>query len=94
MTCTLIRRIFLFHPRFVSVKLAVIIVTLSIVLVACGGSTPQTQTQSKYGGNISVGLNSDVVTLDPLKSSAFVDRQVMLNLYDTLVRVNEQKWSG
>jgi peptide/nickel transport system substrate-binding protein len=90
MTCTLIRRIFLFHPRFVSVKLAVIIVTLSIVLVACGGSTPQTQTQSKYGGNISVGLNSDVVTLDPLKSSAFVDRQVMLNLYDTLVRVNEQ----
>jgi|SRR5713226_132296 len=51
------------------------------------GSPPATP--SKYNGKIDVGLDSDAVTLDPLKSSAFVDRQVMLNLYDTLVRLDE-----
>ncbi|GAC1393203.1 MAG: ABC transporter substrate-binding protein [Ktedonobacteraceae bacterium] len=70
--------------------LALISFTLATVLVACGGSSPSSTTQSKTGGNISVGLSSDAVTLDPLKSSALVDRQVMLNIYDTLVRVNQQ----
>ncbi len=66
--------------------------SLAVFLVACGGgSSPSTSnTSSKYTGNISVGLDSDVVTLDPLKSSAFVDRQVMLNIYDTLVAINAQ----
>jgi peptide/nickel transport system substrate-binding protein len=35
-------------------------------------------------------LASDAITLDPLQSSALVDRQVMLNLYDTLVKLNAQ----
>src|SRR6266567_2103317 len=64
-----------------------VIILFTTVLVACGGSPPATP--SKYNGKISVGLDSDAVTLDPLKSSAFVDRQVMLNLYDTLVRLDE-----
>ncbi len=68
--------------------LSVIFLILAVVLVACGGSSPSTST-SKYNGNISVGVDSDIVTLDPLKSSAYVDRQVMLNIYDTLVRVDE-----
>ncbi|HET9922024.1 MAG TPA: ABC transporter substrate-binding protein [Ktedonobacteraceae bacterium] len=70
--------------------LVVMSISLVFVLVACGGSTPSTSSSSKYTGNISVGLDSDVVTLDPLKSSAFVDRQVMLNIYDTLVALNAQ----
>ncbi|HEV2239152.1 MAG TPA: ABC transporter substrate-binding protein [Ktedonobacterales bacterium] len=37
-----------------------------------------------------MGLTSDTVTMDPLKSSALVDREVMLNIYDTLVRVDAQ----
>jgi peptide/nickel transport system substrate-binding protein len=64
-----------------------VIILFTIVLAACGGSSPATP--SKYNGKISVGLDSDAVTLDPLKSSAFVDRQVMLNLYDTLARLDE-----
>jgi peptide/nickel transport system substrate-binding protein len=64
-----------------------LVIIASLVLVACGGGTPAAP--SKYNGKISVGLDSDVVTLDPLASSAFVDRQVMLNIYDTLVRVDE-----
>src|SRR5258708_7156083 len=68
--------------------LSIIFLILAVVLVACGGSPPSTST-SKYTGNISIGVDSDIVTLDPLKSSAFIDRQVMLNIYDTLVRVDE-----
>jgi peptide/nickel transport system substrate-binding protein len=67
-----------------------IVFFLLILLAACGGGSATQQPQSKYGGNLSVGLNSDVVTLDPLKSSALVDRQVMLNIYDTLVKVDAQ----
>src|SRR5579884_1211580 len=67
----------------------IVLSCLTLFLSACGGSSPQSS-QPKAGGNISVGLDSDVVTLDPLKSSALVDRQVMLNLYDTLVKVNAQ----
>jgi peptide/nickel transport system substrate-binding protein len=67
----------------------IVLTCLSLFLSACGGSSPQSS-QPKTGGNISVGLGADVVTLDPLKSTALVDRQVMLNLYDTLVKVNAQ----
>jgi peptide/nickel transport system substrate-binding protein len=70
---------------------AIILFISMFILVACGGgSTTPSVTHSKLGGNLNVGLNSDVVTLDPLKSSALVDRQVMLNIYDTLVKVNAQ----
>src|SRR6266700_2306720 len=83
------------HPLRV-IACASIFVIFSLALAACGGTsnTPSSQvTQTpriQSGGNISVGLNADVVTLDPLKSSALVDRQVMLNLYDTLVKVDAQ----
>jgi peptide/nickel transport system substrate-binding protein len=55
-----------------------------MLLSACGqGSAPSTK-----GGDLKVGLAADLSTLDPLTSSSFYDRQVMLNLYDTLVRVD------
>ncbi len=64
---------------------------LLVVLAGCGSSSgPQTSNGPVTGGTLNVGLTSDVVTLDPLKSSALVDRQVMLNVYDTLVRVDAQ----
>src|SRR6266699_4150918 len=69
--------------------LSVIFIVLTVALSGCGGGTQSTTTTSKYKGDISVGVDSDIVTLDPLKSSALVDRQVMLNIYDTLVRVDE-----
>lgn len=60
------------------------------VLAACGssGNTPTTSSSSKYGGNIKVGLDADVTTLDPLQSTSLYDRQVMMNIYDTLVRLD------
>src|SRR5579875_3329760 len=73
--------------------LPLVSVLLVLLLVACGGGSSTNQTSSttvKKGGNIVVGLDSDVVTLDPLNSSALVDREVMLNIYDTLVKVNAQ----
>ena len=59
---------------------------LALTLAACGGTS--TSTGTKAGGTLNVGLDSDVVRLDPVKSTALVDRQVMLNMYDTLVRVD------
>src|SRR5579872_49973 len=67
---------------------SLMLIVLVAVLAACGGGTTNNNT-SKYTGNISVGVDSDIVTLDPLQSTALVDRQVMLNIYDTLVRVDE-----
>ncbi len=70
------------------ISLVIISITLVATLAACGGSAAPSSTSSKYGGNIKVGLDADVTTLDPLKSSSLYDRQVMLNIYDTLVRLN------
>ena len=65
----------------------VVLLSLVTVLAACG-SSPATTTSSKFGGNIKVGLDADVTTLDPLQSTSLYDRQVMLNIYDTLVRLD------
>ncbi len=69
-------------------SLPVVLIILTVILAACGGGSTTTN-PSKYNGNISVGVDSDIITLDPLKSTALIDRQVMLNIYDTLVRVDE-----
>lgn len=62
-----------------------------LLLAGCGGgSSSATSGGPKTGGALTVGLDTDAVTLDPLKSTALVDRQVMLNIYDTLVRVDEK----
>ncbi|HEU5437942.1 MAG TPA: ABC transporter substrate-binding protein [Ktedonobacterales bacterium] len=62
-----------------------------LLLAGCGGTGNGTSASGpKTGGTLTVGLDSDVVTLDPLKSSALVDREVMLNIYDTLVRVDDK----
>jgi peptide/nickel transport system substrate-binding protein len=65
----------------------VVILSLVTILSACGGATTTTN-QSKFGGNIKVGLDADVTTLDPTLSSSLYDRQVMLNIYDTLVHLD------
>ncbi|HEX8730934.1 MAG TPA: ABC transporter substrate-binding protein [Ktedonobacterales bacterium] len=63
---------------------------LALSLAACGGPAGGGTGSIKTGGTLNIGLDSDAVTLDPLKSTALVDRQVMLNMYDTLVRVDTQ----
>jgi len=41
-------------------------------------------------GTLNVGLQSDIVTMDPSLSSAYVDRQVMINIYDSLFQYTPQ----
>jgi peptide/nickel transport system substrate-binding protein len=65
--------------------LPVFFILFVFLFSACGSGS--TTTTSK-GGDLKVGLAADLSTLDPLTSSSFYDRQVMLNIYDTLVRVD------
>ena len=78
------------HTQKAFISLVIISITLVAALAACGGASPTTSTSSKYGGNIKVGLDADVTTLDPTLSTSLYDRQVMLNIYDTLVALNAQ----
>ena len=73
-----------FRPLLLLAALAV------LLLAGCGGSGTTGSSGPKTGGTLIVGLDSDVVTLDPLLSTALVDREAMLNLYDTLVRSDEK----
>jgi peptide/nickel transport system substrate-binding protein len=66
------------------------LILLALLFASCGSNASTNTTNSKFGGTLNVGLDSDAVSLDPLLSTALVDRQVMLNLYDTLVRVDAQ----
>jgi peptide/nickel transport system substrate-binding protein len=67
----------------------VLFLIATFLLTACGGGSSSSQT-NQSGGNLNVGLASDAVTLDPLQSSALYDRQIMINMYDTLVQINSQ----
>lgn len=70
--------------------LPVMAILFVLLLAACGGTQSTANTKSKFGGKLNVGLGADIITLDPLMSSSFYDRQVMLNIYDTLVRGDAQ----
>ncbi|HKS71261.1 MAG TPA: ABC transporter substrate-binding protein [Ktedonobacterales bacterium] len=62
-----------------------------LLLAGCGGNGNTSSSGGpKTGGTLTVGLDSDVVTLDPLKSTALVDREAMFNIYDTLVRSDQK----
>ncbi len=65
-----------------------IALVLAFALAGCTSGAGGQTSGPKTGGTLNVGLDSDVVTLDPLKSSALVDREVMFNMYDTLVTVD------
>src|SRR6266699_3948321 len=79
------------QARTLPATLTFLFVALVLVLSACGGGStgPQSTTGSKYGGTLNAGLPADVTTLDPLKSGSLYDRQAMLNIYDRLVRIDE-----
>src|SRR4051794_30873003 len=54
-----------------------LVCVLLVALAGCGGTSGSGGSNAPVsGGTLNVGLTSDVVTLDPLKSSALVDRQV------------------
>ncbi len=63
-------------------KLVLMLVLLLTFSLAVGAVAPQT------GGELSVGLDADPPMLDPHMSTARVDRQVFMSLYDTLVELD------
>ncbi|QSO47845.1 ABC transporter substrate-binding protein [Alicyclobacillus mengziensis] len=50
-----------------------------------GNSAGTTTTSSASSNTLYIGLQADPPTLDPMLSTALVDRQIMLNIYDTLI---------
>ena len=61
-----------------------------VVSAACStGSGPTSAAATpKAGGTLKVALESELRTLDPLKSSQRVERQVYYNIYDSLVTID------
>lgn len=59
-------------------------------LAGCGGTstTAPPAHSSKAGGSITVGVSSDFVTLSPAMSSALIDRQAFINIFDPLVKLS------
>jgi peptide/nickel transport system substrate-binding protein len=53
-----------------------------------GGATASTA-KVTYGGSVTFVLENDVIDFDPLKSRAFVDRNIHYQIYDSLVRIDE-----
>src|SRR5260370_3474949 len=55
---------------------------------ASGGGTTSGAGTPKAGGTLKIALESELRTLDPLKSSQRVERQVYYNMYDSLVTID------
>ncbi len=67
--------------------------TVLTTLAGCGSTTgsqasPATSGKPVVGGTLQVGINSDFVTLDPAMSSALIDRQLYINVFDPLLKLS------
>src|SRR5579859_2225386 len=60
-----------------------------LMVVACGGSSTTSQTNTpKSGGTATIALESELRTLDPLDSSLLVEREVFYNMFDSLFTID------
>ncbi len=64
----------------------------TLLLSACGGGgTPgATGGTPKAGGTLKISAASENRTLDPVKSSQFVERRVYYNMYESLVAIDDK----
>ena len=73
-------------------KLLAVILSLSLmmgVLTACGDTTDgNSNAPSRDGSTFTVGIPNDLDSLDPYLMTAAGTREVMLNIYEGLVKVN------
>jgi peptide/nickel transport system substrate-binding protein len=71
-------------------RLAVGFILGAFLLSGCASGTSggTTSATPKSGGTLKVALESELRTLDPLKSSQRVERQVYYNMYDSLVSID------
>ena len=72
--------------------------SFAILLAACSGgqqpagggsASPAAAAKAVYGGTVTFAIDTDPIDFDPLKSRAFVDRNVHYQMYDSLVRIDE-----
>ncbi len=77
-----------------SIKRGVIIVSAALLLAAaagCGASATTHRAAAsgpRHGGTLTVGIDSDLVTLNPAMSSALIDRQAFINIFDPLLKLS------
>ena len=71
-----------------------ILAIVAVLVTACSGGTPGGGAAASPGGRVTGGtvtmaLEDDPINFDPLVSRAFIDRNIHYQIYDTLVRVDE-----
>jgi peptide/nickel transport system substrate-binding protein len=80
-------------------RLLTILTVLALVTGACAGAPPTSTTggataaptaeaKPVTGGTLTFSINSDITDMDPLRSRLFVDRNLMYQMYDSLVRID------
>jgi peptide/nickel transport system substrate-binding protein len=71
--------------------------TFAILFTACAGGqqpagggspSPSAAVKPAYGGTVTFVLEDDPIDFDPLRSRAFIDRNVHYQIYDSLVRID------
>ncbi len=70
-----------------------LVVFAALLLSACGGpggGQSPSPGSPKQGGSLRVAQESEINTLDPLKSTLRVERSIYYNLYESLVGIDEQ----
>ena len=68
-----------------------VVVALALVIAGCSAGTPGTPATPKTGGNLVVGITTDVLSLDPWKATQFQDvYDVLPNIYGTLTEFDKK----
>jgi peptide/nickel transport system substrate-binding protein len=76
--------------------LVAFLASFAVLLAACsggqqpagGGTSPSVGAKAVYGGTVTFALEDDPIDFDPLRSRAFIDRNVHYQIYDSLVRID------
>src|SRR6266849_4507394 len=77
--------------------LVALLASFAILLAACsggqqpaggGGTSPSAGAKATSGGSITFALEDDPIDFDPLRSRAFIDRNVHYQIYDSLARID------
>lgn len=79
-----------FMKRIATKKFAAVCATVAMIasLAACGGGSSSSSGTPVDGGTIKIALNANVSSLDPLMTGAYVARDTMRNIYETLVTLD------
>src|SRR5438128_2738389 len=78
-----------------SARVLPLIAMLAILVAACAGGQPTgggaaspSTAKAVPGGAVTFALEDDPIDFDPLRSRAFIDRNVHYQIYDSIVRID------